>query len=50
MAHILLVDDDAHLREVVRYALEREGHEVVEAGDGAQGLAAVSSQGIVGMA
>lgn len=45
MAHILLVDDDVHLREVVRYALEREGHEVVEAGDGAQGLAVFEDQG-----
>lgn len=34
MARILLVDDDAHLREVVRYALDRAGHEVREASDG----------------
>ena len=39
MARILLVDDDAHLREVVRYALDRAGHEVHEAGDGAAALA-----------
>lgn len=32
--HILVVDDDARLREVVRYALAREGFEVGEAGDG----------------
>lgn len=31
---ILLVDDDPALREVVRYALDRAGFEVVEAGDG----------------
>ncbi len=31
---ILLVDDDDHLREVVRYALSREGFVVVEASDG----------------
>ena len=38
MARILLVDDDPSLREVVRYALDRAGHEVVEAGDGAVAL------------
>lgn len=37
-ARILVVDDDAHLREVVRYALSREGHDVVEAGDGREAL------------
>jgi two-component system, OmpR family, response regulator len=31
---ILLVDDDPSLREVVRYALDRAGFEVIEAGDG----------------
>jgi two-component system, OmpR family, response regulator len=31
---ILLVDDDPSLREVVRYALDRAGFEVVEASDG----------------
>jgi len=31
---ILVVDDDARLREVVRYALAREGFEVSEAADG----------------
>ena len=31
---ILLVDDDPALREVVRYALDRAGFEVVEASDG----------------
>jgi two-component system response regulator RegX3 len=39
MARILVVDDDPHLREVVRFALEREGHGVVEAADGAAALA-----------
>jgi two-component system, OmpR family, response regulator len=33
-ADILVIDDDPHLREVVGYALRREGFGVVEAGDG----------------
>lgn len=33
-ARILVVDDDDHLREVVRYALAREGYTVMEARDG----------------
>ena len=35
---ILVVDDDAHIREVVQYALEKAGFEVVEAGDGQEAL------------
>jgi two-component system OmpR family response regulator len=35
---ILIVDDDAPLREVVRYALEREGFRVREAADGVEAL------------
>lgn len=31
---ILIVDDDEHIREVVQYALENAGFEVIEAGDG----------------
>jgi two-component system OmpR family response regulator len=34
-ARILVVDDDPHLREVVRYALSRQGWEVLECEDGA---------------
>ncbi len=34
MPKIMVVDDDDHLREVVRYALAREGFVVVEARDG----------------
>jgi len=43
MADILLVDDDPHLREVVRYALAREGHTVREASDGQLALDAVAA-------
>jgi len=38
MASILVVDDDGHIRQVVRYALERSGHQVREAKDGAEAL------------
>lgn len=44
MARVLVVDDDAHLREVVRYALERAGHRVDEAGDGAAGWRSYQQQ------
>ena len=36
---ILIVDDDQEIIESVRYAMESEGHEVVIARDGNQGLA-----------
>ena len=38
MATILVVDDDAHIREVTEYALEQDGFTVVLASDGAAGL------------
>jgi len=41
---ILIVDDDPRLREVVRYTLSREGHDVREAGDGQAALDAVAAQ------
>ena len=34
MARIIVVDDDARLREATRDVLESEGHEVIEAKDG----------------
>ena len=40
MQPILVVDDDPHIREVVRFALAREGFAVAEAGDGAEALRA----------
>jgi two-component system OmpR family response regulator len=43
MADILVVDDDGHIRQVVRYALERSGHQVREAKDGAEALRAVEA-------
>lgn len=38
MAVILVADDDGHIREVVRFALEKAGHTVVEAADGAAAI------------
>ena len=35
---ILVVDDDAHIREVIRFALEKAGYRVVEAADGREAL------------
>lgn len=34
MATVLVIDDDPHIRRVLRKAIEREGHSVVEAEDG----------------
>jgi two-component system OmpR family response regulator len=42
---ILLVDDDPHLRDVVIYALQREGFSVEAAADGQQGLEAFARRG-----
>jgi two-component system OmpR family response regulator len=44
VARILVVDDDPHLREVVRFALERAGYAVTEAADGAAALAAFAAE------
>ena len=44
---ILIVDDSSSLRTVVKMALQRAGYEVVEAGDGLQGLAALEAAGKV---
>ena len=38
MARILLVDDDAEFRSVIRRMLVRDGHEVIEAADGSVAL------------
>ncbi len=41
MADILIADDDGHIREVVRYALEKAGYDVIEAADGVEALAVI---------
>src|SRR6185436_13037222 len=43
-ANLLLVDDDAHIREVMRFALEKAGHQVTEAADGAAAYALFRGQ------
>jgi two-component system, OmpR family, response regulator len=44
MAHILLVDDDGHIREIVNFALTQAGHRVTEAKDGALGWQAFQKE------
>jgi two-component system OmpR family response regulator len=34
--HVLVVDDDSHIREVMRFALEKAGYRVSEAADGSR--------------
>ncbi|MDX6481235.1 MAG: two-component system, OmpR family, operon response regulator KdpE [Gaiellaceae bacterium] len=41
---VLLVDDDAGMRELVRIQLEREGYSVLEAASAAEGLAAIEAR------
>jgi len=41
-----VVDDEAHIREVVQYALEREGYQVETAANGAIALAHMATGGI----
>ena len=38
MAKVLVIDDEADFREVIKFVLEFDGHEVVEAEDGQSGL------------
>jgi len=44
-ARILVVEDEPRLRELLRLYLEREGHRVTDAGDGASALAAFDADG-----
>ena len=46
---ILIVDDSSSLRTVVKLALVRAGYEVLEAGDGKEGLAALEKAGKVNL-
>jgi two-component system response regulator (stage 0 sporulation protein F) len=39
MATILIIDDEAGIRALLRFTLEAAGHEVVEAANGREGLA-----------
>jgi two-component system OmpR family response regulator len=44
MAEILIVDDDQHIREVVRFALQKAGHRVREAEGGEAALRAIAER------
>ena len=46
---ILIVDDSSSLRTVVRMALVRAGYDVIEAGDGKEGLAQLDKAGKVNL-
>jgi two-component system OmpR family response regulator len=46
MQTVLVVDDEAHIREVVQYALEREGFRVLACGDGVAALRVLESGGV----
>lgn len=46
MAKVLLIDDDAQFRRYVATLLKRSKHEVIEAADGQQGIAALKSHDI----
>jgi two-component system, OmpR family, response regulator RegX3 len=44
MARILVVDDEPHIRDVVRSYLTRDGHEVIAVGDGDSALSEAIAQ------
>lgn len=44
MSHVLIVDDDAAIRDTVRFALEDSGYTVSEAGDGLAALKRLRSE------
>jgi CheY-like chemotaxis protein len=46
MVSILVVEDDVHVRTFLRGLLEKEGHRVLEAGEGAEALNVVSQESI----
>ena len=45
MARIVVADDDADIRELVSYKLERAGHVVTAVGDGAAAVIACRAEG-----
>ena len=46
MSRILVVDDDGHIRDVMRFTLQQGGFQVVEAKDGAEALLRFEGGGI----
>ena len=45
MARVLVVDDEADIRRLVRFSLELDGHSVTEAADGAEALRVMGPDG-----
>ena len=45
MAKILVIDDEEHIRDVLKQVLERAGYDVVVAADGKEGLETLAAQG-----
>jgi CheY-like chemotaxis protein len=45
MAKILVIEDDSLMRRMIVHALRSEHHEVIEAGDGSEGLTQFSTHG-----
>lgn len=45
MARVLVIDDEEDIRSVLKQVLEREGHEVSVAADGAEGMAHMQAHG-----
>jgi two-component system, OmpR family, response regulator len=46
VSRVLVVDDDPDIRLLLRFELAAEGHEILEAGDGQEALAAIGAGGI----
>lgn len=46
MTRILVVDDDGHIREVIRFTLQHGGYQVVEAKNGAEAWTAFQAGGV----
>jgi CheY-like chemotaxis protein len=46
MATILVIDDEALIRETIRMKLEQSGHQVIEAGNGIEGLRVLEEQAV----
>jgi two-component system, chemotaxis family, chemotaxis protein CheY len=46
MTRILLIDDDPAIRESTRRMLERDGYEVIEAGEGEAGIRQMRAQSV----
>ena len=44
--NILVIEDDAQVKLMLRLALEKKGHTVCEAGDGVEGRAVVEAQAV----